>query len=207
MKKKLKSKYIPEILITGFVIALLILSGCRGQISQEPPIHLNPNMDAQAKFKAYGENDFYADGRSMRPLPEGTVPRGHLNEDKGYYDGVVNGKYVANPLPMSSELMQRGRERYDIYCSMCHGKTGLGGGMVIQRGFILPPSYADERILNLKDGELYSVIKDGVRNMPGYALQIPTEDRWAIVAYIRALQRAQTASIDDVPDDKKGELD
>jgi len=195
-------------LIYGSLACLVILSlvSCRGQISKEAPIHLNPNMDQQEKFKAYSENNLFEDKRSMRPLPTGTVPRGHLNEDEAFYQGSIKGEFVNNPLPFTQKLLERGQDRYDIYCSMCHGATGLGGGIVIEKGYVVPPSYDDERVINLKDGEIYHVINNGIRNMPSYGKQIPVEDRWAIVAYVRALQRAQTASLKDVPDEKRGEL-
>jgi cytochrome c5 len=179
------------------VVAAVWFVGCRGQISKEPPIHLNPNMDNQAKYKAYGESDFFEDGRAMRPVPEGTVARGQLNQGP-YYTGKSKGSYIDNPLNITDAVMFRGQERYNIYCSMCHGQTGLGGGIVVKKGYVPPPSYADKRIMKMKDGEFFQIITHGVRTMPAYSLQIPVKDRWAIVAYIRALQKAQSAALEDI---------
>ncbi len=187
-------------------LAISFLLGCRGQSSKKPPIHLNPNMDRQEKFKPYDDNSFYGDKRNMRPLPEGVVAMGHLKEDEAFYKGVVNGDYVNNPVKLTSEFMTKGQEKFNTFCTPCHGMAGLGNGIVVKKGFVLPPSLIDPRILGLKDGEIFSVISEGVRNMPSYGLQIQPKERWAIVAYIRALQKSQTASLQDIPADKHGEI-
>ncbi len=197
------SKRNSMIIFLKALLLLAIFAGCRGQESRLPPIHLNPNMDNQEKYMPYGENDFFEDGRNMRPLPEGTVARGHLNADEGYYLGKVNGEYISNPLPLTEKLLLRGQERYDIYCSMCHGLTGEADGIVIEKGYVRPPSYFDERIINMTDGQIYEAITKGVRVMPSYKLQVPVEDRWAIVAYIRALQNTRATVKAEKPENVK----
>jgi len=190
------------------LLTVLIMLGCRGQKSTKPPIHLVPNMDNQQKFRAFGENPFFTDKRGMRSLVEGTVPRGYLQLDDAYYLGMLpDSQFVDNPVELTMELLKRGQERFGIFCSVCHGLTGQGTGIVVKRGYTPAPSYTDERILSFKDGEIFNVISNGVRTMKGLGTQIPVDDRWAIVAYVRALQRSQNARLEDVPEDKRSELD
>lgn len=182
------------------LLALALLAGCRGQPSEKSPIHLVPDMDWQPKFQPQEENPFFEDGRAMRPLVPGTIPQGHLNEDDAYYRGKEGDKYVAvAPIEVNAKVLDRGQQRYGIYCAPCHDQAGHGQGMVVKRGFPLPLDLSSERVLEMPDGEIFEVISNGVRNMPSYRNQIPVEDRWAIVAWVRVLQRSQHASIDDVP--------
>lgn len=180
------------------LLASMILVSCRGQISEKPPIHPQQNMDFQNRFEAQEENPFFEDGRAMRAPVEGTVARGQLREDHEFYEGVdENGDFVEEiPVDLTEELLFRGKNRYDIYCAVCHGGTGDGQGIIMAGGYgyVPAPSYHMDRILEMPDGELYSAIYNGVRTMPSYATQIKAEDRWAIVAYIRALQQSQNAS-------------
>jgi len=173
-----------------------ILVGCQGMPSEKPAIHINPNMDWQEKFEAQEPNPFFEDNRSDRLPVTGTVSRGGLKIDRAVFEGLSeNGNYVARiPLELSRDFVLRGKERYDIFCSMCHGGTGVGNGIVIGYGYVPPPSFYSENIVNMPDGELYSAIYNGVRTMPSYRHQIPVEDRWAIVAYIRALQRSRNVT-------------
>jgi mono/diheme cytochrome c family protein len=224
------------------------LSGCRQDMQDQP------------RYEAYESSKFFADGQSSRPYVEGTIPRGHLKDDKFFYQGKnavgqagagsangqpLNasgatqgllqtstpnvqgganssqpggdtnvrgnaggrigtaageiqsqaGKDVVNafPFPITKEVLDRGQERYQIYCSMCHGLTGYGDGMIVRRGFRRPPSYHDDRLRNEPVGHFFDVITNGWGAMPDYAAQIPPEDRWAIIAYIRALQLSQQA--------------
>lgn len=191
---------IPIFKLFAFLLVAAALSACRGQPSQKPPIHLNPNMDWQEKFKPLEANPFFEDGRSMRPPVEGTVARGLLRDNAPYFEGVNDdGSFVATiPVSLDRSFLHRGQERYEIFCTPCHGGTGSGDGIVIGRGYVPPPSFHEERLLDMPDGELYSAIYNGVRSMPSYRHQIPVEDRWAIVAYIRALQRSQNATDDDL---------
>src|SRR3989338_5939062 len=156
------------------LLILLALSGCRGWTSEEPPIPPNPNMDTQIKYKPYRESEFFADKRDMRPRIEGTVARGDLDNKK-------------QP-PVTQKLMQRGRERFNIYCAPCHSAYGDGNGMV---GVKLPikPTYFHSDFMRAKPLQHFvDVMTDGIRTMPSYKHQIPMEDRWAIAAYVKALQ-------------------
>ncbi len=175
--------------------AALVFASCRGQISEKPPVHPNMNMDQQPRMEAQEVNEFFDDKRSMRQPVEGTVARGLQKTDKAYYEGVdANGEWIDEmPVAMTKELLYRGQERYDVYCSVCHGGTGDGNGIIMtgNYGYVPAPTYHQTRLREASDGELYSAIYNGVRTMPSYATQIKVEDRWAIVAYIRALQASQ----------------
>lgn len=172
------------------------IAGCQGMPSEKPPVHVNPNMDWQDRFNAQEVNPFFDDNRADRQPVEGTVSRGNLQADLAYYQGVNdNGDFVAKiPATVSAEMILRGKERFNIYCSMCHGGTGVGNGIITNYGIVPPPSFYDERIVNMPDGEIYSAIYNGVRTMSSYRHQIPVEDRWAIVSYIRTLQRSNAVT-------------
>ncbi len=179
--------------------ALLTTTGC----------DLRQKMWDQPSYRTYQESEFFEDGSSARPLVEGTVARGFLREDDHYYRGKVDGEF-AKELPeqieVTRELLMRGKERYNIYCSVCHDPAGYGNGMVVQRGFAEPESFHIDRLRGMPDGYYYSVITDGFGRMPGYAYQIRPSDRWAIVAYIRTLQLSQYATLDDVPETVRDDL-
>jgi mono/diheme cytochrome c family protein len=166
------------------------------------------DMQDQPKFKAQGTNDFFADARDGRPELEGTIARGQLNEDTAYYEGkdVTGNDIAAFPVAVDKAFLERGRQRYDIYCSPCHGRLGNGLGMVVQRGFKQPPSYHIERLRNAPVGHLFEVITNGYGAMLNYSQQIQVRDRWAIVAYIRALQYSQNASANDLPTEARAQL-
>lgn len=183
---------------TNISILLLLATfmfSCRGQISEKPPVHLNPNMDFQNRFNAQETNSLFDNNMAMRAPVEGTIARGHLKQDDAYYEGLdENGNLVEEiPIDVTTEFLYRGKERYDIYCSVCHGGTGDGQGVIMtgQYGYVPAPSFHTDNIRQMPDGHFYSAITDGIRTMPSYATQIKVEDRWAIVAYIRALQRSQ----------------
>lgn len=189
--------------------ALLLAAGCyQGQPSKQPPIHLNPNMDDQPKYQAQATSEFFENGQAMRLPIEGTVARGELKEDVVYYTGKdARGNLVKNsPVEATLENLKRGRERFDIYCSPCHGRTGAGDGMVVKRGMFPPPTYHQERLRDTADGHIFDVISNGIRNMPSYKSQVPVADRWAIVNYVRALQRSQNARATDVPEEVRKSL-
>lgn len=180
----------------GFTLlgAAVLLSGCRGQTSRKPPVFILHGMEFQPRFNAFEGNSFYADGRNMRTPPAGTIARGLLKDEDAFYRGGDSAAPLqASPVPATAELLERGRERFDIYCAPCHARTGLGNGMVVRRGFLPPPSLTDARIVALADGQIFQVISKGKGNMPSYAKQVPEADRWAIVAYVRALQYSQNA--------------
>ena len=188
--------------IAGMVALGVSLSACQGQLSEKPPVHPNMNMDQQPRKEAQEVNNFFADGRSMRQPVEGTVARGLAKLDTEYYEGVdENGDFIDSiPVDLTRSFLYRGKERYEIYCTPCHGQTGAGNGIIMEGnyGYVPAPSYHEQRVRDLSDGELYSAIYDGVRTMPSYATQIPVEDRWAIVAYIRALQESQNISEEEL---------
>jgi mono/diheme cytochrome c family protein len=148
------------------------------------------DMHEQAKIKPFRESRFFADGSSARALPEGTVARGSLHEDAALWRGQgVDGKFVEQiPVPLTRELLVRGRERYDIFCSPCHGRTGEGRGMIVQRGFKQPASFDVDRLRAERAGYFFDVITNGFGQMSGYPMQVTPEDRWAIVAWVRTLQ-------------------
>lgn len=140
----------------------------------------------------------------MRTPVEGTVPRGNFSDDEAYLWGREGEKYVMKaPIPFTLEVLKHGQERYNVYCAPCHDHTGLGHGMVVKRGFAKPTNLLDEYAMKLADGQIYHAINEGVRNMPSYGAQVPVQDRWAIVAYVRALQVAAHARLEDVPADKR----
>jgi hypothetical protein len=159
------------------------------------------DMQVQPKQNPLSRSDFFADQRSERPPVDGTVARGQLHEDTYFYTGKSGnnpGDYM--PFPVTKEVLQRGRERYDIYCSPCHSQVGDGNGFIPSRGFARkPPSFHDPRLQKAPLGYFYDVITNGFGIMPDYASQIPPRDRWNIVAYIRALQLSQNATRADVP--------
>jgi mono/diheme cytochrome c family protein len=150
---------------------------------------------------------FFADGSSARPLVSDTVARGHLGDDAALFTGKLGGKDVDQfPIPVTRDLIVRGQERFDVFCAPCHGPTGAGDGMIVQRGFTHPPSYHSDRLRQVAIGHFFDVMTNGFGAMPSYAAQVPVRDRWAIAAYIRALQLSQHATLDDVPPEARQQL-
>lgn len=180
----------------------------------QPRVHLVLDMDNQPRFEAQQANPLFADGRAMRPWPEGTVPRGGLVGDDRVASGRDGDGWVGTiPIPVDESLMRRGRERYDIFCSPCHGLAGHGDGIVARRaerlqegGWVPPSSFHQDLIRARPDGHLFNVVTNGIRTMPAYGSQIPVRDRWAIVAYVRALERSQRARLEDVPAELRAKL-
>lgn len=181
--------------LASLLLLSLLLMSCRGQLSEKPPISPQQNMMFQDRFNAQENNEFYANNMSMRPPVEGTVSRGNLRLNSVLYEGRdENGNFITEiPLEVDRSFLYRGKERYDIYCTPCHGKTGDGQGIIMtgQYGYVPAPSYHRQASYDMPDGQFYSAIAEGIRSMPAYNTQIKVEDRWAIVAYIRALQRSQ----------------
>lgn len=165
-------------------------------------------MHDAPRYEPLEASTFFTDGRGSRTLVANTVARGTLREDDHLYQGKIDGQ-LANvfPVPVTAEVMARGRERFDVFCSPCHGRTGQGNGMVVQRGFRAPASFHEERLRNAPVGYFFDVQTNGFGAMLDYSAQIPVADRWAIAAYIRALQFSQRATIDDVPAGRRAELD
>jgi mono/diheme cytochrome c family protein len=165
-------------------------------------------MRDQPKLKPFRASDFWGDRRSMRPPVDGTIARGHLRADTLLYTGKSAGKPVDQfPFALTAERLQRGRERFNIYCTPCHDYTGSGRGMIVQRGLKQPPSFHIDRLRNAPAGYFFDVITNGFGVMYDYSAQIKPEDRWAIVAYIRTLQLSQRASLSDVPPAERAGLD
>lgn len=184
-----------SIAATAFV-ALAASAACRQDMHDTP------------RYKPLQQSDIYADKRSARPIIEGTVARGFLRADDVFYTGMQAGAPVDRiPMPLTAATVDRGRERYNIYCAPCHGLTGAGDGMIVKRGYKQPTSYHDPRLRNEKAGYFFDVMTRGFGQMPDYAAQVSPKDRWAIVAYIRALQLSQHASVGDLTPDEKGRLD
>ena len=185
-------------LLGALVLASVVsLAGCaRGCTSSRPPIHLNPSMDSQPKVRAQTASTFFYDGSSMRQPVPGTVAIGGLNEDVAFFTGkAADGSFVAaNPVTVNEALVERGRQRAAIYCQPCHDARGDGKGILFQRGNVPTASFHQEKILNYTDGQIFDVITNGAGLMAGYRWPIPPADRWAIVAYVRDLQRQRSAS-------------
>ena len=158
-------------------------------------------MHDQPKYIPLRESAFFDDERSARPLVEGTVARGQLHDDELLYTGKVRrrGRDGVSVRASTRAVLARGQERFNIYCSPCHGRTGQGDGMIVQRGYRRPPSLHQDRLRNAPVGHFFDVMTNGFGAMPDYAAQIEAEDRWAIVAYIRALQLSEHATLADVP--------
>lgn len=212
-----------------FIVLIVSIAGFRGQKGTNPPIEIFPDMDHQPKVKSQVPSEFFADNRGNRQPVAGTVPLGYempLSKenpfpDEGKYrtvrysagtDYFNTGRMGANwgtgiPLPVTAELMQRGHERYTIYCAVCHGASGAGNGVAGQYGLVAIASFHQDRLRQMSDGEIYNTITRGKNTMLGYGEKIPVDDRWAIIAYVRALQFAQTATINDVPPAERAKLE
>jgi mono/diheme cytochrome c family protein len=176
-----------------FTVILIFMIGCRGGHSTKPPIHLNPNMDSQDKFKAQSVNTFFADSSAMRLPVDGTIAQNRFFENAKYSSGKdVNDNFIDNPELLTSELINRGEDRFNIYCAVCHGYKGDGQGNITKYQYPIPPtSFHQDWLIEKKDGHYFDVITNGIRTMPSYKHQIPVKDRWAIVNYVRKLQESQ----------------
>ncbi|MGA3186451.1 MAG: cytochrome c [Bryobacteraceae bacterium] len=191
------------------ILAAFVLTGCSG-VQRDPPIQVWDDMKQQPKFKPQGENElpFLSYGRDARRPPEGTVARGHMTEDTAYFTGMEGDLYVGkSPVPLTPALLHQGQLRFNTYCQPCHDKTGSGVGIVPTRVPTWQPSnLTEDRVVQFADGDIFNVITNGRRSMPSYRFQIVVDDRWAIIAYVRALQRAAHATKADVPADHMAEL-
>jgi mono/diheme cytochrome c family protein len=221
----------PRWLVPGFVLLVLIsfipaamIARARNSKSTVPRINIIPDMDKQAKYLPQAENPLFADGRAMRSPPPGTIARGQLHGDEGFSTGKVGADWLPT-VPVSAAekfgswnaLVERGHARFEIYCTPCHGIAGYGDGMVSKRALSLaeqghanwtpPSSLHDEVVRTRPDGHVFNTITNGIRTMPAYGPQIPPADRWAIVAYVRALERSQRSSLADVPEDARASLE
>ncbi len=214
------------------VCAVVAIAGFRtphgGSKMTQPPIEIFPDMDHQPKYQPQHPSEFFADGRAARPPVDGTVPMGYtlghryfqvgakngtaephgFTKQPDYYNTGRLGEVYGDGLPMevTEALLDRGQERYDINCAICHGRTGAGNGIVTQYGLVAVANFHDERIRTMPDGQIFSTITNGKNTMGAYGPQIAVEDRWAIVAYIRALELSQNAQFADLPGPKQQEL-
>ena len=198
-------------LVTAFVVVLAVsVLGFRGTKFTQPPMDVFPEwafpgMKRQPKPRPQGESNFFADGRADRPLPAGVVSRNPLRNDDALYAGKgADGSWVRGfPVSVDATRMARGKERYTIYCSPCHGAVGDGNGITKQYGMGATPTYHDDRLRKMAEGEIFNTITHGSpnKNMQSYADKLLPEDRWAVILYVRALQRAQTGTTADVTTD------
>lgn len=186
-------KRISSIVIVAF--SSILATACRRDMQDQP------------KYKPLAVSDYFADGRDSRPLPAHVVARDELDDVRPSHTGAQNETFLDTiPEPVSAALLQRGRDRFDIYCSPCHGRTGDGNGMIHQRGFWIPSNLHTDRLRTVPPGYLFQVISNGYGAMPDYRDQVSPHDRWAIVAYLRALQLSQHATLADVPPEARRQL-
>jgi mono/diheme cytochrome c family protein len=179
----------------ALVLLLLASTACRQKMAVQP------------RYDPLEPSDFFSDGMSARPRVAGTVARGELAIDGFLASGKINGQDGDGfPFPITLAVMNRGEERFNIYCSECHSKVGDGNGMIPARGFRRPPSFHTDTLRTAKTGHFFDVITNGFGSMPSYAAQVPVPDRWAIIAYIRALQLSQHGTMNDLPPDLRGKL-
>lgn len=192
----------PMLRITFALVVLLVVVGCRGETSQSPQIWPLRNMHDQQRYDPQQESTFFNDGMTMRPPIAHTFARemevdmriseGRLPDDSGYVMAIP--EPVTARLGGGEKMLARGQERFNIYCRTCHDGTGSGNGLAVQRGMAQPPTFHDDKIRTIPDGQLFATISNGIRNMPPYKHSIPIDDRWAIVAYVRALQLDQAGA-------------
>jgi len=181
--------------------AVLIAAACLSLACRQ-------DMHDAPRYEPLEQSAFFADGRSSRGLLANTVARGQLREDEHLYTGKVGGRPATEfPMPVTNEAIVRGQERFNVFCAPCHGRTGEGNGMIVQRGFRQPPSFHEDRLINAPVGYFFDVMTNGFGAMQDYAAQVPVADRWAIAAYLRALQLSRRATPDDVPAERRAELD
>ncbi|HVX67075.1 MAG TPA: cytochrome c [Bryobacteraceae bacterium] len=179
----------------GIALAALALAGCNTR--RMPPVQVFPDMKQQPKALPQSESRFFADGREYRRPVAGTVARGHLNQDT---------PPAENPLPLTRATLERGQERFNIYCAPCHDRLGTGQGIVAMRAAWPAVNLSEQRVVDMPDAQLYDTITHGKRTMPGYRFQVNEHDRWAIVTYVRALQRASRGTVADVPPELRSDL-
>ena len=198
-----KSGFDPDFLpLAAVIVASLLLSGC-SSVQRQPPLQVWPDMRVQEKFKPQLWTDLFPDHRMSRRPPEGTIKRGYVHEDIPAETGMEGANYTGkNPLPITPELLAEGQWRFNTYCSPCHDRTGTGRGMVPRRALNWQPAnLTEDRVVQLSDGDIFNAITNGRRTMPAYFFQNRVNERWAIIAYLRVLQRAANGSLNDVPEE------
>ncbi|MEP7354671.1 MAG: cytochrome c [Acidobacteriota bacterium] len=193
--------------ILTVILAALALSSC-SSVQREPPFQLWPDMRLQKRFEAQATTDLFPDTRASRRRPDGVVARGHLQEENPMNTGMEKGLYVGkSPVPVTEALINEGQWRFNTYCAPCHDQTGLGHGMVPQRWTAwVPANLMESRVVEMADGDIFNTITYGRRTMPPYGAQNRVAERWAIIAYLRVLQRSAHGSINDVPEQLRSAL-
>ena len=172
-----------------------------------PLLACRDDMHNQPRYKPLAASEFFSDRRSARPEVEGTIARGQLRIDEARYTGKLSGEDITEfPIPITKADIERGQARFNVYCTPCHGRLGDGNGMVVMRGFRQPPSYYSQRLMDAPVGHFYDVISNGFGAMASYASRVTTDDRWRVIAYIRALQLSESATLNDVPADQRQNL-
>jgi mono/diheme cytochrome c family protein len=197
------------IILVLSVVTVVSLAGFRGSLSRRPPLEVFPDMKRQPKLRPQKPSAFFEDRRDSRLPVAGTIPVGALLEDNAVATGRVPGttNFVeTNPLPVTAERLAVGRERYTIYCSPCHNPVGDGNGVITKYGLLKAGNYHELRLVRMPDGEIFNTITLGKNQMASYASQVSVSNRWAIIAYIRALERARLGQVEDVPADKRASL-
>ncbi len=199
-------RYVFLIFILG-VIGTLAILGPRGEVSTRPPLEVFPDMDRMPKYHPQAKSAFFADGRTDRLPVEGTLARGSYYEDE-YYGTGKNGEVFGKgfPIEVTNDAISRGEERYNIYCTVCHGAAGDGDSITKKYGMLTVANLNDQRLVDYTDGQLYDVVKNGKGLMLGYGDRLSVEDRWNVVLYVRALQRAANGTVDDLTPAKREEL-
>ena len=210
-------------IFTFICIAVVSILGLRGVKFSKPPLYIFPDMDWQQKYQPQGENNFFADGRNDRPVAAGTISRGHGYDMKEvfssdyHYAPALNpslytgknekGEFVTDfPLEVTQELMELGRKKFNIFCIVCHGESGDGNGITKSYGMIATLSYHEERLRNMAVGEIFNTDTHGKGQMNTYSDKLSPHERWAVIAFVRALQRSQNATVCDVPEEFKTQL-
>lgn len=215
-------KYFVSIFVFVCITVVSIL-GFRGTKFTKTPLYIFPDMDIQAKYQPQGKNDFFANQSNDRPVVAGTVMRGYGSENKEVFNkdyvyapalnpSLYSGKDEAGdfisefPLEVTNEIMELGRDKYSIFCMVCHGASGDGNGITKQYGMVATASYHDDRLRSMPIGELFDTVTNGKKTMLPYADKLSPAERWAVIAYVRALQRSQNAEIADVPEEYRAKL-
>lgn len=196
--------YLTFLIIVAAAISIL---GFRGSNTTKPPLEVFPDMDRMPKYMPQSESSFFSDGRTDRLPVTSTVARGTFHEDEYLATGKKDGAFGKGfPVEVTNELMERGQQRYDIYCTVCHGSAGDGNSITKKYGMLAVADLTSDRIAQYEEGNLYDVIANGRNTMLPYADKLSVEDRWAVVLYVRALQRAAAGSVEDLTPSQKEEL-
>ena len=195
------------IIFIFLIIATISIMGFRGSKSLKPPLEVFPDMDRMGKYKPQAENSFFADGMADRPAVPGTIAASSFNEDQYFTSGKISDQWGKGfPVTVNHELIQLGEEKFNIHCSICHGLSGDGNGITKSYGMIATPNYHSDRLRGMPEGEIFNTITYGRNTTGAYGVKLRIHERWAVIAYIRTLQRSRNARPEDVPQDSRGIL-